>query len=40
VKVGGNLRFLVRDARKELPGATALEDWWVSRGDMNADSVF
>jgi GNAT superfamily N-acetyltransferase len=40
VGAGGNLRFLVRDARGELPGATVLEDWWVSRGDMNADSVF
>jgi hypothetical protein len=40
VKAGGNLRFLVRDGKKELPGATVLDDWWVSRGDMNADSVF
>ena len=40
VPAGGNLRFLVRDARGELPGNTALDDWWVSRGDMNADSVF
>lgn len=36
----GNLMYLVKDNRKELPGATTLGDWWVSRGDMNADSVF
>lgn len=40
VPAGGNLRFLVRDARGELPGDSTLDDWWVSRGDMNADSVF
>lgn len=36
----GNLVYLIRDNRGTLPGTTTLADWWVSRGDMNADSVF
>ena len=40
LKFPGNLMYLVKDNRRELPGTTSLGDWWVSRGDMNADSVF
>ncbi len=40
LKFPGNLVFLVKDNRRELPGESRLGDWWVSRGDMNADSVF
>ena len=39
-RFSGNLVFLMKDRRGELPGPTTLGDWWVSRGDMNADSVF
>ena len=35
----GNLHLLVRDAAGELVGAK-LDEWWVLRGDMNADMVF
>jgi GNAT superfamily N-acetyltransferase len=35
-----NLIFLMRDARNELPGSVTPADLWLSRGDMNADSVF
>jgi GNAT superfamily N-acetyltransferase len=35
----GNLHLLVRDAAGALPGAR-LDEWWVLRGDMNADMVF
>ncbi|MEO8448396.1 MAG: hypothetical protein ABI647_01325 [Gemmatimonadota bacterium] len=39
-RFAGNLVFLIKDRRGELPGSTTLADWWVSRGDMNADGVF
>jgi hypothetical protein len=40
LRFGGNLHLLVRDATGALPGPTTLADWWVLRGDMNADMVF
>jgi hypothetical protein len=40
LRFGGNLHLLVRDATGALPGAATLADWWVLRGDMNADMVF
>ena len=40
VRFGGNLHLLVRHATGALPGPTTLADWWVLRGDMNADMVF
>jgi hypothetical protein len=37
----GNLYFLWRDAAgKESRLSEALSDWWLARGDMNADEVF
>ncbi|HEX5065482.1 MAG TPA: GNAT family N-acetyltransferase [Myxococcota bacterium] len=36
----GNLHFFLRDASGELPGASQLSDWWLSRGDMNSDGTF
>jgi hypothetical protein len=37
----GNLYFLWRDAAgKESRLSEALSDWWLMRGDMNADEVF
>jgi hypothetical protein len=40
LRFGGNLHLLVRDATGALPGPSTLADWWVLRGDMNADMVF
>jgi GNAT superfamily N-acetyltransferase len=40
LRFGGNLHLLVRDGTGALPGPTTLADWWVLRGDMNADMVF
>jgi len=39
-RLPGNLYFLVRDSQGVIPGSSTLEDWWVTRGDMNADVVF
>jgi hypothetical protein len=40
LRFAGNLHLLVRDAAGVLPGPTTLNEWWVLRGDMNADMVF
>jgi hypothetical protein len=40
LRFAGNLHLLVRDAAGMLPGPTTLNEWWVLRGDMNADMVF
>jgi len=40
LRFGGNLHLLVRDAAGAVSEPTTLGDWWVLRGDMNADMVF
>jgi hypothetical protein len=40
LRFGGNLHFLVRDATDALPGTTQLGDWWLLRGDADADHTF
>jgi len=40
LRFAGNLHLLVRGGAGALPGPTTLDEWWVLRGDMNADMVF
>jgi hypothetical protein len=40
LRFGGNLHFLVRDATGALPGNARLRNWWLLRGDADADHVF
>ena len=40
VRFAGNLHLLVRSTANAFPEPTTLGDWWVLRGDMNADMVF
>ncbi|MGH8645574.1 MAG: hypothetical protein ACREX4_14395 [Gammaproteobacteria bacterium] len=40
VRIPGNLHFLVRDPRGDLALPQDLTDWWLTRGDMNADEAF
>jgi len=40
LRFAGNLHLLVRDEVGALSGRTTLGEWWVMRGDMNADMVF
>jgi predicted N-acetyltransferase YhbS len=40
LRFGGNLHFLVRDGTDTLPGTTKLGDWWLLRGDADADHSF
>ena len=38
--IPGNLHFLARDPRSEYSLPVTLAEWWLTRGDSNADEVF
>ena len=40
LRLPGNLHFLIRDPKGNLPLPRGLAEWWLMRGDMNADEVF
>ncbi|MGI9076624.1 MAG: GNAT family N-acetyltransferase [Gemmatimonadaceae bacterium] len=40
VKLPGNVHFLVRDVKDAHAMPKALTEWWLMRGDANADEVF
>jgi GNAT superfamily N-acetyltransferase len=40
VRLPGNVHFLVREPAGDLGKPPALADWWITRGDSEADEVF
>lgn len=40
VPIPGNVHFLLRDPDHPGDGVPSIEDWWLTRGDSNADEVF
>ena len=40
VGLPGNMYFLTRDSAGTLMLPDTLADWWLTRGDMEADEVF
>jgi len=40
VRMPGNIYFLIRDPKRALEFPTALDAWWVTRGDDGSDETF